>query len=569
MSDTKGFPMTSKTRLSSSAFAVALVLAAPAGAQAAEISFTEVDRTNNVLKITDRSENGTGHAQDITIAQVQEGGQLKLRLTRDGGLGMIPTAASQCTGIDEVVTCTMPTSVQVDGGGKGDVFAAENDLPIPVDMDGGAGRDELRGGAANDELNGGSGDDLLDGNDGNDEMTGGPNADHFNGGRGDADVVVYEADRAEGVDVTIGDGLANDGSAADLSFVAGSTDRDEVTGSVEEVNGTDEDDNLRGSLASPKAETLRGKGGDDELRGNAGNDVLDAGPGADRLAGNDGDDRLKGGLGRDEHAGGNGIDTADYSDHTFAVVVTIGSPTVQGESANADQDGNIFEDTGLGNENVDSGTEHVIGTNVATGDKITGTAANEQLSGLAGNDVLDGGLGADDYLGGAGNDTIRARDGVTDAAIDCGPGIDTLIADAADPVAIGCENVDRPIVAQPGGSAAVRDTVFDLSLSAKGRQRLARKKALVLALRCPTEACLVKVQATLRIGKRKLTLKGTSRSLGAGQTATVKVKMTKRQLKTLRKGQRQNRRVRAQIVADGFDAAGNTSRLTRPVKGIR
>jgi hypothetical protein len=50
-------------------------------------------------------------------------------------------------------------------------------------------------------------------------------------------------------------------------------------------------------------------------------------------------------------------------------------------------------------------------------------------------------LAGPDGLHGAGSwDTIEARDGTRDN-ITCGPGTDTVLADAVDSVAAGCENV--------------------------------------------------------------------------------------------------------------------------------
>ncbi len=68
-----------------------------------------------------------------------------------------------------------------------------------------------------------------------------------------------------------------------------------------------------------------------------------------------------------------------------------------------------------------------------------------------GRDALDGGPGADRLFPGGGSDTVRggrdadvieARDGVVDL-VDCGSGVDTVVADRAD-LLVGCETVRLP-----------------------------------------------------------------------------------------------------------------------------
>ena len=88
-------------------------------------------------------------------------------------------------------------------------------------------------------------------------------------------------------------------------------------------------------------------------------------------------------------------------------------------------------------------------------DRLSGGRGNDQLSGYGGNDLLAGGAGVDvinalelanqghpagrdTVKGGGGNDTIRANDGYQDV-IDCGPGRDTVVYDAAVDVVANCE----------------------------------------------------------------------------------------------------------------------------------
>jgi RTX calcium-binding nonapeptide repeat (4 copies) len=81
-------------------------------------------------------------------------------------------------------------------------------------------------------------------------------------------------------------------------------------------------------------------------------------------------------------------------------------------------------------------------TNVFGGDgddTLLGSTFGDGLLGEAGNDTLVGNQGQDTLSGGAGNDRILALDGARDS-IDCGPGIDRLVADrAVTDFRYGCE----------------------------------------------------------------------------------------------------------------------------------
>ena len=51
------------------------------------------------------------------------------------------------------------------------------------------------------------------------------------------------------------------------------------------------------------------------------------------------------------------------------------------------------------------------------------------MNGNDGNDLMVGGSGADSLVGGNGNDTLQAVDGVADASLNGGAGIDTAFFD--------------------------------------------------------------------------------------------------------------------------------------------
>jgi uncharacterized repeat protein (TIGR01451 family) len=142
--------------------------------------------------------------------------------------------------------------------------------------------------------------------------------------------------------------------------------------------GTRDDDVLVGSAFG---DALYGLDGSDLLRGMDGSDCLRGGEGGDVLDGDGGDDALWGGNGRDRLVGGAG------------------------------------------------------------NDRLYGGLKRDVLIGGDGDDQLFPGSGRDLVRAGAGNDTISARDGSRDA-IECGPGVDRVVADRRDRV-VGCEQVAR------------------------------------------------------------------------------------------------------------------------------
>jgi Ca2+-binding RTX toxin-like protein len=73
---------------------------------------------------------------------------------------------------------------EVNGLGGADTVIFSSDIPAPVTIRGGGGRDRLMGGTAADKLLGGPDDDLLIGRRGDDWIVGGPGNDRLLGGQG-------------------------------------------------------------------------------------------------------------------------------------------------------------------------------------------------------------------------------------------------------------------------------------------------------------------------------------------------------------------------------------------------
>jgi Ca2+-binding RTX toxin-like protein len=323
--------------------------------------------------------------------------------------------------------------VLVDGRGGTDTITAD---VFDSTVNGGSGNDSItgapdqsavNGGDGNDSINltdgygntvhGGNGDDrltanslylagnpLLYGDAGNDTLTGGHEADYFSGGPG-VDTVDY-SNRTAPLNITAGDGNANDGETGE---------GDRVSGDIENILGGSGNDVLQ--AASNTATVLVGNAGNDTLLGGNANDKLYGGTGNDSLNGGAGNDTLDGGLGNDAIIGGPGTDVADYSSRTQNLVIWLDGSHPSGQSGETDH----FDGT---TENVYAGSGN---------DYIVGTKGNNALFGNAGNDTLYGGGGVDAFFGGAGNDQIFAKNGNKDY-IDGGAGVDTAQTDLIDTV---------------------------------------------------------------------------------------------------------------------------------------
>jgi RTX calcium-binding nonapeptide repeat (4 copies) len=140
----------------------------------------------------------TGEPEPTTI--VLAGGavhnKIKIWLTPDGYSYVIDSAAplevggTICKNPPEnpnELICEAPpvAGFVVNGGSHDDVVTVARAVPVPVTLNGAAGRDILLGGDGSDRIVGGPGKDLLSGRGGNDAIFGGPGNDVLKGGPGD------------------------------------------------------------------------------------------------------------------------------------------------------------------------------------------------------------------------------------------------------------------------------------------------------------------------------------------------------------------------------------------------
>ncbi|MDX0605063.1 calcium-binding protein [Sinorhizobium medicae] len=207
----------------------------------------------------------------------------------------------------------------------------------------------INGTAGNNVLIGTDLDDVISGFGGDDFIQGLGGADVINGGAG-VDTVDYR-EKTTSVVVTL-----TGGTAATVF-----------------INGVAED-----TLAN--IENVYGGSGDDFITGDAQNNLF------------------RGGGGNDVLDGGAGNDTADYTDKTTSVMVTLAGATPATVFVNG-----IAEDTISNFENVYGGSGHDI---------ITGDGRDNILRGEGGDDLLTGGGGDDSLSGGDGNDTVDGGNGI-------------------------------------------------------------------------------------------------------------------------------------------------------------
>jgi hypothetical protein len=247
--------------------------------------------------------------------------------------------------------------------------------------------------------------------------------------------------------------------------------------------------------------------GESHVSGGPGNDILNGHAGVDHLNGGTGNDTLRGSLGNDE------LDGRDNAD------------------------------------------------------RLEGGDGNDNLAADDGADVLIGGRGADFMQGGVGTDFLNSREptGTTAVAdtLDCGTGLDTVEADLKDNIQPDCNEVDRAPVGETPNVDVLGKTL-----------RVSRRTGKVkVRMRCP--------RGVKRLGcKGRLQLRldrsaGTSRSrkvrykIKAGKRKTVTLKLTRRDVRTLRSRQRRGRKTRGILTSVEKGRKGRKTTIRNPRLRLR
>ena len=249
---------------------------------------------------------------------------------------------------------------------------------------------------------------------------------------------------------------------------------------------------------------------------------------------------------------------------------------------------------------------------------MTGGDEKDDFTGDEGNDTLTGGGGSDVLDGGPDDDRVFARDGAADT-VRCGSETDTATADqrSVDKVDGDCESTaflpepapdpapfplpppaptpdpapapgpggDPP--ADTGGNPSAPDTgsgaaadvpaALTLELTGARSQRIARQEAVTVTVRCPAAASAATAGARGdlgRPGRRRggpaarttLTTKAVTRQLPVGAAATLRLRLTGRQVRDLRAALAAGRRPKLRLTVRASDAAGHRVARSRTVR---
>jgi Ca2+-binding RTX toxin-like protein len=172
-----------------------------------------------------------------------------------------------------------------------------------------------------------------------------------------------------------------------------------------------------------------------------GADVIFGLLGDDTIYGLGGNDTIKGGGGADTIYGGSGTDTAEYTDSSTGVTVSLLTGLGYGGTAEGDTLSSIENLTGSVHGDTLVGNDGINVLNGGSGDDILkGGGGADTLNGGNDNDILKGGGGADTLNGGSGNDTASYTESSTGVFVDLGSGT-TANGDAQGDVLNSIENL--------------------------------------------------------------------------------------------------------------------------------
>ncbi len=363
------------------------------------------------------------------------------------------------------------------------------------------------------DISGNDGNDTLSGGSGDDELDGGIGSDGIRG-HGGTDLVEEEA----------GDDVVDGGAGEDdLSYLGVPTG---VT--VDLGRAGPQDTGGAGVDTIAEIENIGGTDHADTLTGNAGFNYVIS---------NGGDDLLDGAAGDDAITGGDGNDAVTYARSPGAVTVDLSASS----------------GTGYGNDGI-SDVESVIGS--PFDDLLTGTDEANSITGLGGTDSISALAGAD---------TVDVRDGEPDTA-SCGSEIDTATADqqALDAVDPDCEVIDFL-------PADAVDGELRLDVTAKPKQRVLKRRGVVIEASCPLEACTVTATARLeRRGRKALAaLKPATVELSAGSARPIELRLTKKGRRALKAASRRRKPPKLAITVAATDVAGNDTTRAVTVRAKR
>ena len=327
---------------------------------------------------------------------------------------------------------------------------------IDVQIDAGAGNDNIIGGGGDDMITGGPGADTIRGGGGNDTLVSDEGDDTLDGGDdndvytiiGFSDKVIVDGngdDTLNFEEVSVVGGSGVDGISLDLSMTAQQTvfnnagiiGRVTLQGTLENVVGTSAKDVIKGNS---QANRLFGGPGDDSIEGSGVDDTLLGGEGGDTIIGStDGSTSIDGGTGDDTIYGSGGLDDTLFGGPGDDSIVGTGDATLLGGEGSD-------EILAGGDDSIDGGEgdDTIVGSN-QDGDTLFGGPGNDTIMGGA-DDTLLGGIGDDEIMGGGGDesidggvgdDTIVSGGGSVGDTIFGGPGDDSITGGGNDLLAGG------------------------------------------------------------------------------------------------------------------------------------
>jgi glucose/arabinose dehydrogenase len=120
----------------------------------------------------------------------------------------------------------------------------------------------------------------------------------------------------------------------------------------------------------------------------------------------------------------------------------------------------------------------------------------------------------------------------------------------------------------PPAASALDRTAPRVRASIKRRQRVLRLRGAVAFARC-NEFCTVAAGGTLRVGRRAFRLRRATRTVPPSRRARLKVRLTGRSARALRRALRRGRRPSVRVRLRAADPAGNRSRLVLATVRVR
>ena len=293
--------------------------------------------------------------------------------------------------------------------------------------------------------------------------------------------------------------------------------------------------------------------GSDATNGTNGPDTISAGGGDDNIETLAGNDRVEIGGGK------NTVDTGSGNDEIVSGIVDTSKPGGRLEG-------------GSGDDVIFPGDATRAGAAIT----VLGGSGDDNVSGGEGDDAIDGGSGVDLITAGRGDDNISSREVSGTAFRDtvrCGFWNDDVTADLKDNVELitnpgggTCEEVDRgPVGETP--NVIVRGATLRVSPTGKVKVRL----------RCPRGThklgCKGKLQLRVARTRKGGVQAGRSRKvrykIKAGRRKTVTLRLTGKDVRTLRRLQRRGKKPRGILVSVEKGRKGRKTTVRNPRLKLR